>query len=77
MQQKLLEDNERVKIFLQEELEEATHNYSQTRFLGQGGFGAVYKGILHDNTIVAVKRSKPGLNNSSTRLSFSLESTPI
>ncbi|XP_022987096.1 wall-associated receptor kinase-like 2 [Cucurbita maxima] len=58
LQQKVQEDNERVKIFLQEELEEATHSYSQTRFLGQGGFGTVYKGILHDNTVVAVKRSK-------------------
>lgn len=58
LQQKLVEDNERVKIFTQEELEEATNNYSESRILGEGGYGTVYKGILHGNTVVAIKRSK-------------------
>ncbi|CAK9327857.1 unnamed protein product [Citrullus colocynthis] len=58
LQQKLLEDNERVQIFTQEELEQATDNYNETRFLGQGGYGTVYKGILQDNNTVAIKRSK-------------------
>ncbi|XP_022152102.1 wall-associated receptor kinase-like 1 [Momordica charantia] len=58
LQQKLLEDTKRVKIFTQEELEQATDKYSESRFLGQGGYGTVYKGMLHDNNIVAIKRSK-------------------
>ncbi|XP_022152100.1 wall-associated receptor kinase-like 1 isoform X2 [Momordica charantia] len=58
LQQKLLEDSERVKVFTEEELEQATDNYSDSRLLGQGGYGTVYKGMLRDNTTVAIKRSK-------------------
>ncbi|KDP26859.1 hypothetical protein JCGZ_18017 [Jatropha curcas] len=49
---------EKAKLFTAEELQRATDNYNQSRFLGQGGFGTVYKGMLPDGSIVAVKRSK-------------------
>ncbi|XP_065869909.1 probable receptor-like protein kinase At1g11050 isoform X1 [Euphorbia lathyris] len=38
------------------DLEKATDNFSNKNFIGRGGFGFVYKGVLSDGTVVAVKR---------------------
>ncbi|PKU88143.1 cysteine-rich receptor-like protein kinase 2 [Dendrobium catenatum] len=38
------------------DLKSATKNFSQENKLGEGGFGEVYKGILKNGNIVAVKR---------------------
>ncbi|KAK9700197.1 hypothetical protein RND81_08G222900 [Saponaria officinalis] len=45
-----------VKLFSYGELEEATENFNESRELGDGGFGTVYYGELHDGRVVAVKR---------------------
>jgi len=49
---------EKVKLFASKELDKATDHYNVNRMLGQGGQGTVYKGMLADGKIIAVKKSK-------------------
>ncbi|KAG2303461.1 hypothetical protein Bca52824_032112 [Brassica carinata] len=49
-----------VKIFTEEGMKEATNGYEESRILGQGGQGTVYKGILPDSSVVAIKKARLG-----------------
>lgn len=45
-------------LFTSKDLEKATDNFNVNRILGQGGHGTVYKAMLSDGKIIAVKKSK-------------------
>ncbi|CAL4897740.1 unnamed protein product [Urochloa decumbens] len=47
-----------IRILTEKERKKATENYSNTRVLGCGGRGMVYRGILDDGKEVAIKKSK-------------------
>uniref|UniRef100_A0A2K1R4F8 Protein kinase domain-containing protein n=1 Tax=Populus trichocarpa TaxID=3694 RepID=A0A2K1R4F8_POPTR len=64
--------NQRVRIFSEAELVKATNNYADDRKLGEGSFGSVYKGVLTDNTVVAVKKSK-GVDKAQMNAEFQKE----
>ncbi|XP_022842415.1 proline-rich receptor-like protein kinase PERK13 isoform X2 [Olea europaea var. sylvestris] len=44
--------------FGMEELEQATRNFNESNLIGCGNFGLVYKGLLSDGTVVAIKRRR-------------------
>ncbi|XP_024965276.1 putative wall-associated receptor kinase-like 11, partial [Cynara cardunculus var. scolymus] len=49
---------DRTILFTSRELETATDHFNENKILGRGGQGTVYKGMLVDGRIVAVKKSK-------------------
>ena len=49
-----------VKAFTYKELSLATDKFNSSMKVGEGGYGNVYKGVLSDETFVAIKRAEEG-----------------
>lgn len=49
-----------VKDFTYKEMAAATDNFNNSTQVGRGGYGKVYRGVLADNTVVAIKRAQEG-----------------
>ncbi|KAL3358737.1 hypothetical protein AABB24_015707 [Solanum stoloniferum] len=49
-----------VKSFTFREMTLATNNFDTSTQVGEGGYGSVFRGILADKTVVAIKRAKVG-----------------
>ena len=47
---------QKAKLFNSKELKIATDRFNENRILGKGGQGTVYKGMLIDGRIVAIKK---------------------
>ncbi|XP_042446223.1 wall-associated receptor kinase 1-like [Zingiber officinale] len=59
------------KIFESKELEKATNHFDDKNIIGKGGNGVVYKGVLENQIIVAIK--KPKIINEDLKKQFGTE----
>ncbi|GKV24379.1 hypothetical protein SLEP1_g33997 [Rubroshorea leprosula] len=53
----MMVDGKEIVEFDYQELVKATEGFSPSRLIGKGSHGTVYKGILQDNKLVAIKRT--------------------
>ncbi|KAK4339825.1 hypothetical protein RND71_041287 [Anisodus tanguticus] len=49
-----------VKYYTFKELKKYTNNFSESNYIGSGGYGKVYRGTLPDGQLVAIKRAEQG-----------------
>lgn len=49
-----------VKSFTFREMALATNNFDSSTQVGEGGYGSVFRGVLADKKVVAIKRAKEG-----------------
>lgn len=62
-----------VKCFTFVEMSKATNNFSESNVVGQGGYGKVYKGVMDDGIIVAIKRAHTESLQGSTEFCTEIE----
>ncbi|GAB4848581.1 hypothetical protein Ancab_003286 [Ancistrocladus abbreviatus] len=61
------------RSFSIEEIKKCTNNFSEANNIGAGGYGKVYKGIIADGKIVAIKRSQAGSMQGSREFKTEIE----
>ncbi|GLT53267.1 hypothetical protein SLA2020_265500 [Shorea laevis] len=63
----------RAQMFAYEELERATCGFKEESLVGKGSFSCVFKGVLKDGTVVAVKRAITSPNKQKNSKEFHTE----
>lgn len=63
----------RAQMFTYEELERATGGFKEESLVGKGSFSCVFKGVLKDGTVVAVKRAITSPNKQKNSKEFHTE----
>ncbi|GAB2265602.1 Serine/threonine-protein kinase-like protein acr4, partial [Dionaea muscipula] len=63
----------RAQMFAYEELERATGGFKEESLVGKGSFSCVFKGVLKDGTVVAVKRAIMSLDMKKSSKEFRTE----
>ncbi|KAL9250709.1 Serine/threonine-protein kinase-like protein [Drosera capensis] len=63
----------RAQMFTYEELERATGGFKEESVVGKGSFSCVFKGVLKDGTVVAVKRAIMSLDMKKSSKEFRTE----
>ncbi|XP_020085967.1 probable leucine-rich repeat receptor-like protein kinase At5g49770 [Ananas comosus] len=61
------------KCFTYDELKRSTNDFRGINEIGSGGYGKVYKGMLPDGRIVAIKRSQQGSNQGGLEFKTEIE----
>ena len=60
------------RYFSLQEIKQATNSFDESNVIGVGGFGKVYKGVIDNGMLVAIKRSNPqseqGVNEFQTEI---------